>query len=603
MNDVILDQVSSGDLIGLPFELDAKYRIVNGYFVGAHMNLQNTNLQSANLSNLNLNGTNFTGSNLSQVNFTGAELSGAIFIGANLTGIQPLSILDQIDLTGAILPANNYSQYNKILSEQMTRSQLQTIYYMQVKQRVFAQLFEQSQVKNNLPLSIIKQIHYPSYQKLFQLYTQLGNGLDLEFMFDQLNLQEIDLRFQINSKLTTLIQNLDFTDEILCRLLNRMDIETIPESLLKILNVRLVSLPTLTQFYMKHMFNPKYHSYILNIHSVLLPLVESFFRKWSKIYQNNHFVKNLYGVNNHFIHLDYQKIYQKYPKQMELFEMYMFSEDILNEFTNGLEVQEIFETMIEYNKNGFTPLVMELFTKIGTKIFGHPLMDNFILFKINRKNPWISYSFEKAILKSFIQKNSSLVQNIWNNNPKLYSLWQEFNRNEPDIYVINQLLGLEIESKESAILPFRNLLFYLLSQIIYSDVYTKDVTETVIDLKEGKLDSLVHLSDRNIQSVSPFLSENAFVQRIIENPEEFIHDLNSSSFDQVKNLSKFYGLEKYLDETTREKLIEMDIHQKLNENELKYLRIFSGTSSDLTGEERWIAPLSEYQKVWGKIMF
>jgi uncharacterized protein YjbI with pentapeptide repeats len=602
MNRVQLDQVMSGEMVGVPFELDSKYRIVNGYFVGAHMNLQNTNLQSADLSNLNLIGTNFTGSNLSGVNFTDSDLSGAIFIGANLTDIIPVSILDTIDLTGAILPLKNYSQYNKVISEQLTRSELNTIYYMQVKERVFEKLFDQTQIKNNLLLSTIKQIHYPTYQKLFQLYTQLGNGLEFESNFDQLYLDEIDLRFQINAKLMTLIQNTDFTDEILCRLLNRMDIETIPERLIKILNVRLVSLPTLTQFYMKHMFNSKYHSYILGIHSILLPLIESFFRKWSKIYQNNHFVKKLYGVNNHYIHPEYKKIYQNYPKQMELFEMYMFSEDILNEFTNGLEVQEIFETMIEYNPNGFTPIVVELFTKIGTKIFSHPLIDNLILFKLNRKQNWISYSFEISMLKAFIQKNQSLVENVWNSNANLKMIWEEFNRKDTDIYVINQLLGFPCENKESAILPFRNILFYLVSQVSYSEVYPKDITETLLETKDGNIDSVIQLSDRNMKSISSYLSENVFVQRIIENPEEFINDLNSPSYSQVKDLSKFYGWKEYLDESTREKLIEMDIHKKLNENELKYIRLFSGTSSELTGEERWIVPLSEYQKVWKKII-
>ena len=598
MQDVSLNQVISGDLIGVPFELDNKYRIVNGYFVGSNMNLEDVNLSFANLSGLNLSGTNFKGSNLSNVNFSESNLSGCIFIGANLIGIIPNSILDTIDLTGAILPTNNYSQYNRIISDQLTRTELSQIYYSQVKKRVLDNLFDASTYpKESLLLSSIKQIHYPTYQKLFQLYTILGNGLDLESTFDLLELKEIDLRFQINYKMNNLIQKEEFSDELLCRLMNRMDIETIPDSFMKILNVRLVSVPTLIRFYMKHMFNPKFHDWILMIHPIILSYIEKFFRSWSKIYQNNHWVKNLYGVNNHYVQSDYQRIYQMYPKQMELFEMYMYSEDILNEFTNSEVVYDLFQEVIGYNPNGFTPVVKDLFTRIGTKIYRISSI-SFII-RLNRVVPFIDFSFELAILKSFINKNRFLVQNIFDQQKNFEQIWIELNKNEPDIYVI-QNLGLFGDDLLSIIIQLRTILFYLLKEITYSEVSTDDITKSIIQLGKGNLESLNQLSDTNLQSVLPYLIQNPFVQNIIENPEELINVIESPTFSDRKDLYKLYGLD-YLDSVTKDKLIEMDIHQKLHENELYYLRLFSGTNSG-TGKDRFIAPFNEYKRIWNQLM-
>jgi hypothetical protein len=139
-----------------------------------------------------------------------------------------------------------------------------------------------------------------------------------------------------------------------------------------------------------------------------------------------------------------------------------------------------------------------------------------------------------------------------------------------------------------------------LKEITYSEVSTDDITKSIIQLGKGNLESLNQLSDINLQSVLPYLIQNPFVQNIIENPEELINVIESPTFSDRKDLYKLYGLD-YLDSVTKDKLIEMDIHQKLHENELYYLRLFSGTNSG-TGKDRFIAPFNEYKRIWNQLM-
>ncbi len=105
---VVLSDVSSGNIVGAPSVLPAKWLLFNGYLVGPESNLVEADLSGADLAHADLSGldlsfADFTGADLSFANLTGtdlsfADLTGVDFFYANLTG----SDLGSSDVTDAI---------------------------------------------------------------------------------------------------------------------------------------------------------------------------------------------------------------------------------------------------------------------------------------------------------------------------------------------------------------------------------------------------------------------------------------------------------------------------------------------------------------------
>jgi hypothetical protein len=110
------------------------------------------------------------------------------------------------------------------------------------------------------------------------------------------------------------------------------------------------------------------------------------------------------------------------------------------------------------------------------------------------------------------------------------------------------------------------------------------------------------MNDENIDLISEYLKDNQYINRILQNPKQFIQDLESPSFSQVKDITKFYGLSQYSTPEMKDKMIRYDIRLKLDQDETRYIELFSGLRTDLRGDENLIAPLEEYRRIWNLIL-
>lgn len=595
-----LNGVKSGGIRGIPL-LPPGWRLVNGYLVGPQADVTGADLTDVDLSGIDLSGTNLSRANLTNVNLTNTNVTNAIFLGANLSNITPSSIYESIDLTGAILPLNNYRQYNHFISKEIRMSDYMTMRYSELKERVFKKIFSNQDVRKDINLSLVKRVNLNLYNDLYILYTESSNGVKDENYFQTLTLLDVDMRFQMYQRTLRLINNMGFIDDFLLRLMNRFDIETIPELIMRNINFSLVLPETASMFYMKHLLNERFHNMILN-QDVVLEKVKNFFRATSKIYDDNLFVKNLYGVTNNTIHPSYLNIVQKYRYQVEIFENYLYSEDIVDRYTNANKISTLFRKMVDLDKKYVTPVVFSLFKKMISNIFGpFSQRDDFDLYKLNENRLFISYEFEKHLVSEFITKNTTLVQSIFDVEPNLSLFWSELNRNSPDIYILKNIYSW-IDTLDTAIVYFRRQIFQNVKLITYTYVYPSDVTETILTMRDNKLDSMMNMNDENIDVVSEYLKDNSYVQRILQNPQQFIDDIKAPNFTSVKDITKLYSLSLYSTSETREKMIRYDIRLKLDENETRYVELFSGLRSDIRGDENLIAPLEEYRRIWNIIM-
>ncbi len=598
LRNVNLDYVTSGDIVGEPIELDKKYKIVKGYIIGPRQSLIQIDLSGINLSDMDLTSVDFTNSNLTNVDFTGSILTNTKFLGANLTNITPSSILDTIDLTGAILPLNNYSQYSTFISDQTKPEEIKPIYYSELKRIVFEKLIKDNNIHPDIYLSYIRRINYPIFNKLFTFYQQI-NGSNKEELILDLNIYEISLRYQIHQKILDIFQETEILDEFLCRLLLRLDIESTPYSLFKIMNMEKVLNVTLTKLFLKNLFQSKFHTYLLKNIELVLFKIKKYLRLNSTLYQNNQFIQNQYGVNN-TNQKDYWYLREKFPKQLELLEMYLFSEDILNEYTNSSIINGMFKTIIQYNRNGLTPVVMELFKRIVKKIFGSNGVDNSILVKLMPNTLMIDFDFELYLLKILIEKNKLIVDQIFQNENNLKLYWDMIKSNSPSVSILENL-DYYADTLDEAILNFRILLITKINKLTFSVNYHTDLTQTILETREGYLESLANISDDNLSVIQPYLEENEYIKRILQEPQIFLEDLYQNDFSKVKDVTKFYGFS-YFNDENKKKLIKLDIHQKLKSNELKYIKLFTGSKPILEGNENLIAPLEVYQKVFNEII-
>jgi uncharacterized protein YjbI with pentapeptide repeats len=593
--------VKSGGILGIPI-LPNGWRIVNGYLIGPGSDVTDTDLSGADLSNLDLSGANFSRSNLTNVNLTNTNITNTKFLGANLTNIIPSSIYNTIDLTGVILPIQNYMQYNHFISKNILMTDFLTMRYKELKQRVFNQIFTANgSTRKDIPLSLIKRLNIKLYDDLFVVYSESANGNKDPLYFDQLTLLDIDIRFQMYNRTLTLINNMSYIDEFLLRLMNRFDIETIPETILRNINFSLVLPETAAMFYMKHLFNSRFHSMILSIPSIL-ENTENFFRRTSKIYDDNLFVQNIYGATNNSIDKAYQNIVKKYRYQVEIFENYLYVKDIVDKYTNASKIATLFRKMVDLDPKYVTPVVFDLFKKETTLLFG-PLSqrDDFDLYKLNENRIFISYDYEKYLVSEFISKNTDIVQSMFVIQENLGKLWSEFKQPTTNIHIIRKIYSLA-ETLENAIVFFRRQLFSNVKNMTYTYVYPKDITETVLTMRENKLDSLFNMSDENLDGVSEYLKDNQFVQRILQDPKQFIQDIEAPSFSSVQDITKLYSLSLYSTPEMKEKIIQYDIRVKLDQDENRYVPLFAGLSTDLKGDENLVAPLEEYRRIWTIIM-
>jgi hypothetical protein len=433
------------------------------------------------------------------------------------------------------------------------------------------------------------------------LYSESSNGNKDPLYFDQLNLLDVDIRFQMYQRTQTLISNITYIDEFLLRLMNRFDIDTIPETILRNINFSLVLPETAAMFYMKHLFNSRFHTMILSI-PVILEKVENFFRITSKIYDDNLFIKNLYQVTNNSIHSSYQNIFKKYRFQTELFENYLYVKDIVDKYTNASKIAQVFRKMVDLDPKYVTPVVFDLFKKETSILFG-PLSqrDDFDLYKLNENRIFISYEYEKHLVSEFISKNPEIVQSMFVIFQVLKDLWTEFKQPNTNIHIIRKIYPLA-DTLEIAIVFFRRQLFYNIKNMTYTYVYPNDITETVLTMREDKLDSLVNMSDENIEVVSEYLKDNHFVQKILQDPKQFINDIESPTFSSVQDITKLYPFSLYTTPEMKEKIIKYDIRVKLQQDEERYVKLFAGISTDIRGDENLVAPLEEYRRIWNIIM-
>jgi uncharacterized protein YjbI with pentapeptide repeats len=597
-----MSNVKSGNIIGTPI-LDFNYIIYNGYLIGKNMDLTEANLTSANLSNLDLSGTIFSECDLTNVNFENSNLTNCKFIGANLTGVIPVSIFDQIDLTGVMLPENNYLTFSHFVSKNISTQEFLTIRYRELKQVVWDKIFNSNQeIKDDVSLSIIKRINYRLYRELFILYSQTANGSKDISHFDQLILSDIDDRFQIYQRSGSLIQNSRFSDELVIRLLNRFDVEEIPESIIKNINFELCLNESVAYFYMKHLLKSKFHSLILST-PVALEKTKTFFRQTSKMFDDNLYLKNHYGITNKSIYPKYLQMVKEFPIQINFFENYLFTEDILTEYTLSSKIETIFESIIQFTSNTITPVMDYLMKRQIYNLFKN--RDDFDLFKLNKNQLFVSFDFEKYLIQQFILRNQLLVDSLFITQPGLKTLWDELQSENPNLNVIKSV-DIWANDLSNAIVNFRKNLFDEIKKRKYTNIYTSEISQSVLSMRNNSLDHMFDMNDENIQSVSEFLKENTYVKNILKNPKQFIQDIEAPNYNQVKNKKNLYSFEMYVNnQEQKDKLILLDIQQKINssnEQELRIVSILNGTLYDENIENELIAPLIEYQRVWKNIL-
>jgi len=595
-----LNGIKSGGIQGIPI-LPIGWKLINGYLIGPYADVTGADLTGADLTDIDLTGTNLTKTNLTNANLSNVIINNTIFLGANLTNITPQSIYSQIDLTGVILPDDNYFQYNYFVSKDIKMSDFVSIRYNELRQKVFQKIFSGQSVKKDIKLSFIKRLNLKLYNELFILYTESSNGSKNDSYFDNLTLEDIDIRFQIYQRTLSLINNMSYVDDFLLRLMNRFDIETIPEMILRNINFSLALPETVAIFYMKHLFNDKFHTMILS-QSIIREKVEIFFRKSSKIYDDNLFVKNLYGVSNNTIQDSYLNLVKMYRYQVEIFENYLYSVDIVDQYTNASKIAFLFSKMVDLDLKYITPVVFDLFKRIVSNIFG-PLTqrDNFDLYKLSENRLFISTDFEKHLISEFISKNQNIVQSIFNNIPTLGAFWTEIKKSKPDFYVLKGIYTW-IDTLDTAMVYFRRQLFENIKYITYTYVYPSDITETVLTMRNNKLDSMMNMNDENLALVAEYLKDNQYVKRILQNPKQYIKDIQQSNFTEIKDITKLYGLSIYSTPEMKDKMIKYDILLKIKQDENRYVELFAGLKTDIKGDENLIAPLEEYRRVWNVIM-
>jgi uncharacterized protein YjbI with pentapeptide repeats len=595
-----LKSVISGEIKGVPILPDG-WILYNGYLIGPEADLTNANLEGINLEGLDLSGVNFSGANLQNANFTNTNITNAKFWKADLTNIVPISIYDQIDLTGVILPLNNYYQFNYFISSSLPISDFVKIRYNEVKQKIFDKLFSNQNIKDDIPIIYIKRVNSSIYRELFILYSENYLGSDNETYFDQLKLSDIDSRIQIHERTIGLIGNKLFVDDFLLRLMNRFDIDTIPENILRNINFKLATESTVSEFLIKHLFDSKFHSLILAQMNII-DIVKSYFRKVSKLFDDNMYVNNLYNSTNNNIDNNYQNIVRKYRNQVEFFEMYLYSEDILNEFTNASEIARIFQKMVNLSPKYVTPVLLDLFKKITTKLFG-PVSprDNFDLYKLDDNRLFISVDFEMHFIKQFILKNKDLVEQIFMDDQKLKTLWTSIQIPDIDPFILSSIYPW-CKTIEISIIYFRSSLFTTIKNRTYTDSYPNDLTKGILSSRKADMDGFVNMTDENLNVIDEYLKDNIYVRQILENPQAFLDDVYKSNYSSIEDITKLYGFSSMITPQIKTKILEYDIRNKLEQNELRYMRLFSGLSSNLLGDEKLIAPLEDYRNLWKSLM-
>ena len=108
-----LDGVTSGGLIGVPWDIPSRYALINGYILGVY-----ANLTGADLSNQDLSGFGLLGANLTNANLTNSNLQNTFLYSANLTNTNMTNVtftqgkLNYATLNGTILTGANLSGTN-----------------------------------------------------------------------------------------------------------------------------------------------------------------------------------------------------------------------------------------------------------------------------------------------------------------------------------------------------------------------------------------------------------------------------------------------------------------------------------------------------------
>ena len=582
--------------------IDAKF--VNCIFRG--VNFTSMNLRGVNFENSDLSGADFSYSDLSGTNFKGCNLTNTKFTSANMrTILNQTEIYDAIDTDGAYLAKSDLRQYRSIISNFLTVNDFKIIDIPYFKSLFLKNQLSQFKVVKSMPILLIKKTHYKLYEKLYYFYTYVSKGFTGRDYFDTLNLEDVEIRYQIFQRSTRLIQDISFSDDFLLNLILLYNVRDMPMHIMRNINFDNCMYISCCQYFLKNLFSNEHQSFIF-YHPAIFDYTMEWFKQKSRLFYKTSPNPTLVQTSTYKFDPDYEVLLQNYKSQMAVVEFYLNCKYTFNKFTSVGDLKDTINKInILASKYGITLMVEKLFKEVIDVIFS-PESDrkNEDLYALNITDIIGNYSIERRIVQNFIEKNQIIVNNVFQNNPKLAQFWVEFQNEDVNLGNLKEIVP-SIPNITSGINYFRKTLFTNCGNVSYGYIKNNTLLDVLDELRKGNVEPLLNTNDNNIDGIMEYLNDDPIIRKMIENAEQLLQDIYQSDYASIQDLTKMYYFSRYSKNSyIKDKILKYDIHKKINKSsdELRYIRLFSGLNHEILGDEELITTLEEYQRVWNSIL-
>jgi uncharacterized protein YjbI with pentapeptide repeats len=579
---------------------------INCTFINS--NFKTIKFIDTNFLNSDLSGADFRYSDLSGVNFTGCNLTNAKFTSANLRNISSnkTETYDKINTDGVYLDKSDLRQYRYIISELLSIQDFKTIDFNYFKNQFVSKQFQRSSdVLKSTPILLIKRTHHNLYEKLFNFYTKVSGGFENSDYFDTLSLEDVEIRHQIFKRSVQLIQDIGFSDDFLLNLVLLYPVSDMPIPIMRNINFDNCMYISCCRYFLKNLFFPNHQSFALK-HPSIFNYTMEWLKEKTRIFYASNPDPTLFQKSAFKFDAEYQTLLEDFKEEMSVVEFYLYCKYTFTKYTSVADLQDTIVKMnLLTNKYGITPMVEKLYLEIIDKIFGpEEQRNNEDLYRLNIDGIIGNYNIERRIVQNFISKNKLIVDNVFQNDPKLAKFWIEFQNDNVLLSNLQELVPT-INSLKSGINYFRKTLFTNCKDNSYEYIKSNAILDVMEELRNGNIEPLINTNDKNIDTILEYLNDDPLIRKMMENPEQLLKDIYQTDYASVQDLTKLYYFSKYSNSTIKDKILKYDIHRKINKNsddELRYIRLFSGINVDVFGDEELITNLSEYQRVWNTIV-